>query len=121
MLFDQAVEAREAVDQINSALSWFDSKGYLSHRETAQVQLDEAMATLQGACWKKAKRLLSDARTLRHVDRLDAQLAVAVPEPMLREGLTHLWYLSRAMGRAEGDERVRFHALAVMEQVRCER
>jgi hypothetical protein len=31
------------------------------------------MATLQDACWRKAKRLLSEARALRHVDRLNEQ------------------------------------------------
>jgi hypothetical protein len=49
-------------------------------RQTAQAQLDEAMATLQDACWCKAKRLLSDARALSHLDRLNDQLALAVPE-----------------------------------------
>jgi hypothetical protein len=65
------------------------------------------MATLQDECWRKAKRLLSDARALSHVDRLNEQLAWAVPEPRLREALTHLWYLSQAMRGAEGNERVR--------------
>jgi hypothetical protein len=41
------------------------------------------------------------------LDRLNDQLALAVPEPRLREALTHLWYLSQAMRGAEGDERVR--------------
>lgn len=120
-LFDEAVQAHEAVDQIQSALSWFDARGALYSRQTAQAQLDEAMATLQDECWRKAKRLLSDARALSHLDRLNDQLALAVPEPRLREALTHLWYLSQAMRGAAGDERVRLESLALMEQVLCDR
>jgi len=107
VLFEEAVQAHEAVEQINAALSWCDSRGYLYSRQTAQGQRDEALAMLKGACWQKAKRLLSDARALRHVDRLHEQLALAVAEPILREALTHLWYLSQAMWQAEGDEQVR--------------
>jgi hypothetical protein len=120
-LFDEAVQAHKAVEQIPSALSWFDARGALYSRQTAQAQLDEAMATLRDECWRKAKRLLSDARALSHLDRLNDQLALAVAEPRLREALTHLWYLSQAMRGAEGDERVRLESLAVMEQVLCER
>ena len=69
-LCDQAGNAQEAVQQIPAALSWFDAKGRLSCRQTAQAQLDEASQQLQGACGSKVKRLLSDERTLRHVDRL---------------------------------------------------
>lgn len=65
------------------------------------------MATLQDECWRKAKRRLNDARALSHLDRLNEQFALAVPEPRLREALTYLWYLSQAMRGAEGDERVR--------------
>lgn len=96
-------------------------KGTLYSRETAQVQLDEAMATLQGSCWSKSKRLLSDPRALRHLDRLHEQLAEAVPEPVWRETLTHLWYLNRAMRQAEGAERVRLQVLVMLERVQCER
>jgi hypothetical protein len=84
-LCDQAGNAQEAVHQITAALSWFDAKGRLSCRQTAQAQLDEASQQQQGACWSKVKRLLSDARTLRHVDRLSAHLTAAVSEPVLRD------------------------------------
>src|SRR4029450_4557467 len=49
VLFDQAVNAQEAVQQIDAALSWFDTQGRLSCRQTAQAQLDEASQQLQGA------------------------------------------------------------------------
>jgi hypothetical protein len=65
-LCDQAGNAQEAVHQITAALAWFDAKGRLYCRQTAQAQLDEASQQLQGACWSKVKRLLSDERTLRH-------------------------------------------------------
>src|SRR4029453_18385337 len=71
-LFDQAGNAQEAVHQMAAALSWFDATGRLYCRQTAQAQLDEARQRLQGDCWHKGKRLLSDERTLRHVDRLHA-------------------------------------------------
>jgi hypothetical protein len=65
-LFDQAVNAPEAVHQIAAALSWFDARGRLYGRQTAQAQLDEASQQLQGDCWSKVRRLLSDERTLSH-------------------------------------------------------
>lgn len=120
-LFDEAVEAHEAVAQINLALSWFDSSGYLYSRQTARAELDEATARLQGACRRKAKRMLIDVRALSHLDRLRDQLALAVPEPTLREVLTHLWYLRQAMRRAQGDERIRLESLVAMAQVLAER
>src|SRR5207249_4451411 len=64
VLCDQAVNAQEAVHQIDAALSWFGTQGRLSCRQTAQAQLDEASQQLQGDCWSKVKRLLSDERTL---------------------------------------------------------
>jgi hypothetical protein len=45
-LFDEAVQAQEAVEQITEALEWFDTSGALSTRELAQKQLDEAIPQL---------------------------------------------------------------------------
>ena len=84
-LCDQAGHAQEAVQQIAAALSWFDATGQLYCRQTAQAQLDAASQQLQGACWSKVKRLLSDERTLCPVDRLHAHLTAAVSEPVLRD------------------------------------
>ena len=106
-LFDEAVQVQEAVEQIKEALGWFDAFGHLYGRERAQAQLDEASQKLQGESWSKAKRMLQDARTLSHVDRLHEQLRLAVPEPMLREALIHVWYLSRWMRQTEGEARMR--------------
>jgi hypothetical protein len=88
VLFDQAVNAQEAVHQIDAALSWFDTQGRLYCRQTAPAQLDEASQQLQGACWSKVKRLLRDERTLSHLDRLHEHLTSAVSEPVLRDALT---------------------------------
>src|SRR5437763_3023136 len=85
VLFDQAVNAQEAVHQIDSALSWLDTQGPLYCRQTAQAHLDEASQQLQGDCWSKVKRLLSDERTLRHVDRLHDHRTSAVSEPVFRD------------------------------------
>ena len=88
-LFDEAVQAQEALEQIKATLGWFDASGHLYNRQRAQGQLDEASGKLQGESWSKAKRMLKDARTLSHFDRLHEQLGSAVPEPMLPEALTH--------------------------------
>src|SRR4029453_13955828 len=42
-LFDEAVQAQEAVEQIKEALGWCDASGHLYAREPAQAQLHEAM------------------------------------------------------------------------------
>jgi len=120
-LCDQAGNAQEAVYQINAALAWFDAKGRLYCRQTAQAQLDEASQQLQGAYWSKVKRLLSDERTLYHLDRLSAQLTAAVSEPVLRDALTRLWYVNNQMRQAQGDACMRLRQLVVIEQVLCER
>jgi hypothetical protein len=120
-LFDQAVHAQEAVQQIAAALSWFDARGRLYCRHTAQAQLDAASQQLQGACWSKVKRLLRDERTLRHLDRLSDHLTLAVSEPVLRDALTRLWYVNDQMQQAQGDAGMRFRQLVVIEQVLCER
>lgn len=120
-LFDEAVQAQEALEQIKGALGWFDASGHLYSRERAQEQLDEATKPLQGECWKKAKRMLSDTRTLSHLDRLHEQLRVAVPEPMLRDALVHLWYLLKALKQAEGDDRVYWGQLVTIARMLCAR
>jgi hypothetical protein len=81
----QAGNAPEAVPPMAAALSWFDAKGPLSGRQTAQAQLDAASPQRHGACWSKVKRLLSDERTRRHVDRWRAHLTSAVSAPVLRD------------------------------------
>src|SRR5215831_9655017 len=120
-LCDQAGNAQEAVQQITAALAWFDAQGRLYCRQTAQAQLDEASQQLQGACWSKVKRLLSDERTLRHLDRLSAHLTSAVSEPMLRDALTRMWYMNDQIRQVQGDVSMRLRQLVVIEQVLCER
>ena len=120
-LCDQAVNAQEAVHQIAAALSWCDARGRLSCRHTAQAQLDEASQQLQGDWWSKVKCLLSDDRTLSHVDQLSAHLASAVSEPVLRDAFTRLWYVHDQMRQAQGDACIRLRQLVVIEHVLCER
>jgi hypothetical protein len=115
------VNAQEAVHQITTALSWFDARGQLYCRQTAQVQLDEASQQLQGDCWSKVRRLLSDERTLSHLDRLSDQLTSAVSEPVLRDALTRLWYINNQMRQTQGDAGRRLRQLVVIEQVLCAR
>jgi hypothetical protein len=120
-LFDQAVHAQEAVQQIAAALSWFDARGRLYGRQTAQAQLDAACQQLQGACWSKVKRLLSDERTLNHLDQLHEHLTAAVSDPVLRDALTRLWYIHDQMRQAQDDTCLRLRQRVVIEQVLCER
>jgi hypothetical protein len=120
-LCDQAGNAQEAVQHIAAALAWFDTQGRLYCRQTAQAHLDAASQQLQGACWSKVKRLLSDERTLGHLDRLHAHLTAAVSEPVLRDALTRLWYVNEQMRQAQGDACMRLRQLVVIEQVLCER
>jgi hypothetical protein len=121
VLFDQAANAQKAVHQIEAALSWFDARGRLYCRQTAQAQLDEASQQLQGDCWSKVKRLLSDERTLSHLDRLRAHLTSAVSDPGLRDALTRLWYAHDQMRQVPGDACLRLRQLVVIEQRLCER
>ncbi len=121
VLFDQAGNAQEVVQQIDAALSWFDARGRLYCRQTAQAQLDEASQQLQGDCWSKVKRLLRDERTLSHLDRLHVHLTAAVSEPVLLEALARLWYVNTQMQQAQGDACLRLRQLVVIEQLLCER
>jgi hypothetical protein len=65
--------------------------------------------------------MLSDVRTLSHLDRLHEQLRSAIAEPMLRDALVHLWYLLRRLKQAEGDNRVQGSQLVAMAGVLCGR
>jgi hypothetical protein len=120
-LFDEAVQAQEAVEQIKEALGWFDASGHLYTREQAQKHLDEALPQLRGECWSKAKRMLKDTRTLSHLDRLHKQLGSTIAEPMLRDALVQLWYLLRRQKQAEGDDRMHWSQLVAMACVLCGR
>jgi len=120
-LIDQAGKAQEAVQQIDAALSWFDAKGRLYCRQPAQAELDAACQQLQGDCWSKVKRLLSDERTLHHLDRLHDHLTSAVSAPGLRDALTRLWYVNDQMQQAPGDACMRLRQLVVFEHVLGER
>jgi hypothetical protein len=111
---EHGVQAQEAVEQIKGVLAWCDASGHLYAREQAQEQLTEVIRQLQGHCWKKAKRMLSDARTLRHLDRLPEPWSSAIAEPMLRAALVHLWSLLRRLKQAEGDDRVHWRQWVAM-------
>jgi hypothetical protein len=120
-LCDQAGNAQEAVPPLAAALTWFDAKGRLYCRQTAQAHLDEARQQLRGDCWSTVKRLLSDERTLRHLARLSEHLPSAVSQPGLRDTLTRLWYVNDQMQQAQGEACVRLRQRVVIEQGLCER
>ena len=85
-LFDEAVQAEAAAQQIETALAVFRPQGTLNDRQGAQGQLDDAMRGLAGPEWGKVRRLLCDQRTLRPLDWVHEQLAQAVAEPLLTRG-----------------------------------
>lgn len=120
-LFDEAVQAEAACQQINSALSWFAPDGTLWTRQRARAQLNQASERLRGQQWSKLRRALSDVRTLSHLDRLHEQLEIAVSEPLLRQALSRLWYVHDAMRQSEGEYRARLRHLVAMEQIVCQR
>lgn len=120
-LFDEAVQAEAAIEQIAPALAWFRSQGELNDRQWAQAQLYDATQRLAGPEWGKARRLLSDPRTLNPLDWVHEQLAQAVAEPLLREALTRLWSLQDAMAHTHDQQRARLAQVVVMAQVVCQR
>jgi hypothetical protein len=120
-LFDEAVQAQEAVEQSKEARGWLEASGYLYTRKPAQAQRTEALQRLQGDGGKQAKRLLCDARTLRHVDRLQEQVRSAIAEPMLRDALVHGWSLRRRLKQGEGDDRGHGRQWVAMACVLCGR
>jgi hypothetical protein len=120
-LFDEAVQAAAAAQQIGTALAVLGPQGTLNARPGAQGQLDDAIRGLAGPEWSKVRRLLCDQRTLRPLDWVHAQLAQAVVEPRLREALVRLWYLNEAREDTPDHHRARLAQLALVEQVVCQR
>jgi hypothetical protein len=112
----QAGHAPEAVQQLAAALSWFEATGRLYGRQTAQAHRDVASQQRHGAWWSKVKRLLSDERTLCHVDRWRAPLSAAVSAPGLREALTRLGYVNDQRRQAPGDDGMRVRQRVVIAQ-----
>jgi hypothetical protein len=120
-LFDEAVQSEQGVEQIKTALCWFDADGHLLRRGEAQAQLDQVSEKLSGSQWSKVRRLLRDDRTLSHLDRLEKELAEVVPEPLLRESLTRLGCFSQRLEQARAEEVGRLGSLVAMEQMLCDR
>jgi hypothetical protein len=119
--FDAAVQAEAAASRIETALALFRPDGGLSERQWAQEQIRVALAELHGQEWGKVRRLLSDQRTLHHLDWVQEQLAQIVGEPLLRESLARLWCLCDAMESTHDQHRTRLAQVVVMEQMVCQR
>lgn len=119
--FDAAVHAEAAAARIEMALALFRPEGCLSDRQWAQEHIRAALTDLDGQAWSKVRRLLSDQRTLNHLDWAQEQLAQAVTEPLLREACTRLWYWRAAMTHTHGPKRVGLAQVVVMEQAVCQR
>jgi hypothetical protein len=120
-LFDEAVQAEAAAQQIGTALALFGPQGTRNDRQGVQGQLHNALRLLAGPEWGKVRRFLSDPRTLRPLDWVHAQLAHAVGEPLLCEALVRLWSFNEAMKDAPDHRRARLAQLAILEQVVCQR
>ena len=65
--------------------------------------------------------MLSDQRTLAHLDWVHEQLAQAVEDTLLRDTLARLWSLRQAMAQVHHPQHVRLAKLVMMEQVVCQR
>jgi len=115
-LFDEAVQSAEVVEQGKAALVGCDAEGQLLSRGEAQEQREKARAKRSGSQWSKVRRWLRDARTRRHVDRLEKERAEVVPEPMRRESLTRWWCCRRRLEQAQDAEVGRWGSLVAMEQ-----
>jgi hypothetical protein len=120
-LFDEALRAERAAGQIKGALKWFGPDGHLQSRAEVHRQLDEVCQQLHGSQWNKVKRVLSDERTLSHLDRLHKQLAEVVAEPLLRESLIRLWFLNDSLKQMQDNACVSMRPQMVLEQVLCQR
>jgi hypothetical protein len=119
--FDAAVHAEAAATRIETALALFRPDGGLNDRQWAHGHIRAALAALDGPEWGKVRRLLSDQRTLNHLDWMHEHLAQAVAEPLLREACTRLWYWREAMTHTHGHKRARLAQVVVIEQVVCQR
>ena len=120
-LFDEAVQAESATARIETALAVFRPEGGLNDRQWAQGQLHAAMQLLTGPEWGKVRRLLSDARALKHLDWAQEQLIQAVEDPLWREAFARLWSLRETMMHTYGEKRVRLAQLTALEQAVCQR
>jgi hypothetical protein len=119
--FDAAVQAEAAASRIEVALALFRPDGGLSERQWAQEQLRATLAELHGQEWGKVRRLLSDQRTLHHLDWVQEQLAQVVTEPLLRESLARLWWLCDAMKSTHDQHRTHLAQVVVIAQMVCQR
>jgi hypothetical protein len=118
-VFDEAVLAEAAAQQITVALGLFRPDGSLNDRQWAQGQLHAALAQLAGPAWGKTRRLLSDQRTLAYLDWVHEHLVQAVEDTLLRDTLARLWSLRQA--QAQDRQHVHLAKLAMLEQIVCER
>ena len=120
-LFDEAVQAASATARIATARPVFRPAGGLHDRQWAQGQLHAAMQLLTGPEWGKGRRLLSDERTLKHLDWVQEQLTQAVEDPLWREVCARLWSLRETMAHTHGEKRVRLAQLVALEQAMYQR
>jgi len=120
-VFDQALQAETAMNRIKAAVALWRPDGQLNDRAWAQRQISDTISELGGQEWGKVRRLLQDPRTLNHLDWMQAQMAQAVPDPLLREAVTRLRYWRAAMSRTHGARQVHATHLVVESQMLCQR
>ncbi len=84
--FDEAVQVDTAVERLRAALACVRPDGQRKDRAWAQAQSADALGALGGEAWSTVRRLLDEARTLHHVDWMQAQLVQARPGPAVTRG-----------------------------------
>jgi hypothetical protein len=89
-----AVERQEAAwRRAQAALVVFRPDGQLNDRVWAEGEIAAAVKDLPGKTWQRVRNFLTDRRGLAFVDRLQAQLAVAEPDPLRRAAWCRRWWL----------------------------
>ncbi len=109
---------------------WARAEKLLEAAAQAEQQVEDAKrrgidargaAARARAAWSKARRLLHDARTLNHLDWMHDQRAQAVPDPLLRKAVVHLWYWRRSLGHAHGTCQALAAQMVIVERLLCQR
>lgn len=96
--FDAAQRREAAWRRAERSLNLFGPDGELNDRARAEATIGAATAELDGGRWAKVVRMLTDARSLTFLDRLQRDLQEAEPRAEVRQALVALWR-SRAATR----------------------
>lgn len=98
-LLAEVEQQESAWQRARQALAVFRPDGTLNERSGAEVEIQAALAELQGSEWKKVRNFLTDERALTFLDRLHRRLAEAEPDAALRRVCVRRWWLRHRPGQ----------------------